>query len=310
MRKGSAGRYQRQQPRIPRQEGVSGGAMAQAGSSAAAAAVSYAPRLAGPPLPLTDLTAWTFVSLASYLCFIYLPGRLTRSIHRRLNPLAAQDDLAWAANHLHLSLWWWAIYDLVWRAFALACLPRWELIKMGFFASGGDNADDSGASGNGSWLTAFESIRVLIGADSLFTGPTARKDALPAVIPQKILVIVVSCTCVVLLLWATYWLHARKVLRARAVIKAQGLGEPAPYPAKLQELPELEDAKRKKAFDEHHRLYNYAEDSVFPTVSCMCLWSIGYCTLFAWVRAMPILMQQLYPGAVCLLVAYSLFLPS
>lgn len=269
------------------------GAADQSAASAAAAAAStaarYVPRSAGPPAPLPDTILWTLVSLAGYLCFVVLPALAGRNPMEQALASSSAGDLRAAGHYLHICVWMWPVYDLALRALCYAMLPVSVLVKarLVFIPTTQEQGSASVRSGtvgagvpslDGSFLqTLFPPVRALLGVEPLHASrATVATAAAAAGGPSELLFstwayreVVVVC-CVV---FAVVWF---------AVV--------------------FQTARRR-----WHRPRN--AQPLVPVLCWMVLWSLGFATCFAWVRAMPLLISVVYPTSCGLLILYSLFVP-
>ena len=229
----------------------------------------YRPRTAGPPMLLGDMLVWTVISVAAYLCFIVFPGRLRRRPSAAAS-LVGWDDLVWVGSHLHLCLWTWPVHDLLLRGISLALLPLDKLRDL---------------------MPNSESNQVIVQMFRSALG--TNDDAVAARYTHRHAV--VASVAVMLTIWllVTVQYFTRPAWRERHPkapsnsVKSSG-SKVAPPPATA--------------------LSPFAAPYV-PVVSWMVLWSLGFSTLFAWVKATPLLMTQLYPVGVCLLTVYMMLVP-
>ena len=98
-------------------------------SVASATAVSTAKRvIAGPPVPLPQVLFWTLISMAGYLSFLLLPGKVllpfsSSSSAAQLGQQRGRGlyDMAVVISHLHLSVWMWPLVDFIYRFWMILC---------------------------------------------------------------------------------------------------------------------------------------------------------------------------------------------
>jgi hypothetical protein len=237
--------------------------------------------------------------------------------------------MLWAGSHLHWAIWCWPLYDVVWRGVALVFLPRWECIRMGIIANvtlntvstendgpsleveGLNEAIQSSTGPNqlGDDISfvarILDRLRDFVGSDSWILGANSMdvffQEPRHSGVHHRWCAIIACCICVGIVLLVTYYTHIRKVRAARLRIRLERI--PPPDPLRFEEV------EGKVKTEDQHELYYWAESSLIPTVTWMCVWSIGYATCFAWVRAVPILLRTVYPVMATILVVYLVFLP-
>ena len=226
--------------------------------------------------PVGELIIWWGMSALSYMCFLYLPGRLARHPSvRKANPSRAAvtmltvdegNDLAKAGGYAHWALWCWIAYDILLRLACLVLLAQPNLERDGLWPP---------------WPVTAELVQVLRS-----TVGTADPEAASAA-TYRTLSLSLSVLSVIVASVVAYRTHTRKYLRG--------------------ELPEQQEVRMDSG--EIVPVQYRRSARLLPRWFPFIVWSCVFCSAFAWKRALPRLLSTLFPAGTLLLVGYCMMIP-
>jgi hypothetical protein len=251
----------------------------------------------GPPASFDVLFTWFTVSVAAYVCFIRLPGKLQPQFNLVTRAHTSFNDFAWAAHNLHLCTLLWFLYDVLHRVLCLLLLPRSVLLRLQFPL----HSDASEAMTTGeresvvllpeACLILIDSLRDITVGDSLrFVSPD---DPSPfrRMVTYHVVVVGTSSVCLVAVCFMTWQRHSKRYLRGELIEQRLEMKDP-------------------KTGDPMKIPRQYAiKVTLLPRSFWMLLWTLAFLSAFAWMRALPVLTKLLFPAVVCLLLVLEVLMP-
>ena len=289
-----------------------------AGAAAVKSASAYVRRRAGPPAPFGDTIVWTVVSIAAYCSFLLFPGKVSSPLS--LTTRRGMNDLANTGSHLFFCVWVWPVMDYVYRFLAVLLMapPHAAQFLPQLFASAAVVEDM--ANGPSATVSLLRSIRSLFVdhnrdaevaamypglSDAASAGEPPPKSPLfiHGYFTHREVFTVTMMVMGVGWMWATWLYHSRHVVRLWNDEKARKAARKAAQAKKPVPTKPEEDDEEEELDLPHER------PGLVPVVSWMTLWSIVYAACWLFVKAMPLLISQVYPVAIGIATAYVLLIP-
>lgn len=254
------------------------------------------------PAPVDQLAVWTFALVCGLFCFVVLPERLKPQInlHLATRDAISYNDFAYGALYMSLGCVVFVVYDVIWRVLCSLLLPVPILVKLRFLELTSGPVDAT-TTATATTLTGTEALASL--PESLNTSAVVRWLAPVRDTVQPLAVdtwfgtyrgVVLLSTLMIFfpLLWATYVLHIRRYFRgtlpeqAVTTVRDPHSGQQRPMPAQMK--PKVR---------------------VVPMWTYTMVWCLAFAAMFAWVKALPMLLTNVFPALVGLLLVYMIAIP-
>ena len=294
----------------------------------------YIRRTAGAPTPFAQVFLWLCVGTAAYGTFLWIPRKLRRQaleddvraqkkaqtdskahlppgevlMLKILEDNASGNDLLASAEHMHLALWIVVAFDMLVRLLSLGVLSERQLYIQQYLPL--DTSSNTTASQREVAMKCWGLSQInlfrdaVMGIEQIETGPFCGggegwvaaegwdpaaymkpRSSFAAPDPYNVRHVTVAAVIIsfVVWMWWTWRSHVRYFL-------AGALPAQQPVPKEKQ----------------------YAARAPAQVISTRCvvaLWMICYLSMFTYVKAMPVFMGLIHPGAVICVSLFSIFLP-